>query len=96
MRSTRTDTVYPTPAYPYARTPLGAVPLPGSHGERPEWEVREPPDPSGGRRFRVPCAVFPALTAHDCGKRAEEDLGVRHPASDHAVACHYSGQGESR
>ncbi|GAA4492361.1 hypothetical protein GCM10023191_028180 [Actinoallomurus oryzae] len=81
-------------AHPYTRTLLGAVPLPNSHGERPEWKVREPlPDPSGCR-FRAPCAVSLALTAHGCGKRAEEGFGLRHLTPDHAVACHCPEQGE--
>ncbi|WP_345462841.1 ABC transporter ATP-binding protein [Actinoallomurus oryzae] len=89
--------VYTTPAHPYTRTLLDAVPLLRPHGERPEREVREPlPDPPGGCRFRARCPVFPALTAHDRRQCAEENPVLRHLALDHAVACHFAGRGELR
>jgi hypothetical protein len=95
MRSTPTDAVYPTPVCPYVRTLLDAVPLLHPHGERGR----------NGRygsrytthlvvaRFRARC---PALAAHDRRQCAEEAPFLGHLALDHAVACHFAGQGRPR
>ncbi|MGI5226873.1 oligopeptide/dipeptide ABC transporter ATP-binding protein [Actinoallomurus sp. CA-142502] len=107
--------VYGTPAHPYTRTLLDAVPPSPPPRERPgravgdsrpgravegPWPGRAvgdpPPDPRGGCPFRPHCPVFPALAAPGRRRCAEQDPALRHLAPDHAVACHFPGQGEPR
>ncbi|WP_329256990.1 hypothetical protein OG417_17990 [Actinoallomurus sp. NBC_01490] len=90
------DTVYAVLVHPYARTLLDVIPLPGPHRVRAGWKVREPPDPPVGCRFLTRGPLPPTSPVRDCGQRGEEDSGLRHLASDHAVACHFAGRGESR
>jgi glutathione transport system ATP-binding protein len=87
--------VYETPAHPYTRALLSAVPLPDPARERRRARILlrgEPPDPAdppAGCRFRTRCPKYPHL---DSQRRAPCETREPEPRSfgcDRSVACHY-------
>ncbi|POM24374.1 Glutathione import ATP-binding protein GsiA [Actinomadura rubteroloni] len=86
--------VYGSPAHPYTRALLDAVPVPDPSGRdaRRRTLRGDPPDPSApvaGCRFRPRCPAFAALdaeTRHRC--EHDEPQAVPVPGADQDAACH--------
>jgi peptide/nickel transport system ATP-binding protein len=91
--------VYGTPAHPYTRALLSAVPLPDPRGERERRPILlrgDPPSPSEpppGCRFHTRCPTFAVLGDAERRRCAAEDPVMRPAGVDHAVACHYPESG---
>jgi peptide/nickel transport system ATP-binding protein len=87
------DAVYESPAHPYTRALLSAVPLPDPHRERTRQRITlrdDPrPDPPSGCRFRTRCPTFATLTAHDGRRCVDEEPAIRRVRSGQSVACHF-------
>ncbi|WP_436788424.1 ABC transporter ATP-binding protein [Yinghuangia sp. YIM S10712] len=81
-----TDAVYDTPAHPYTRALLDAVPAPnpqaGHAGPALAGEIPSPVNPPSGCRFRTRCP----LASPRC---ASEVPALREVARGHRVACHF-------
>jgi peptide/nickel transport system ATP-binding protein len=79
--------VYDSPAHPYTRALLDAVPVPDPQAPPPgpplRGEVPSPLRPPSGCRFRTRCPIAQELCAH---KTPE----LRQVGDDHRVACHFS------
>jgi peptide/nickel transport system ATP-binding protein len=91
--------VYETPAHPYTRALLAAVPVPDPRRERARRRVvlGDPgPAPSSGCRFRARCPTFTTLAPDDGRRCVEEAPGVRQFGPDQAVACHFPVRGGLR
>ncbi|WP_018655079.1 ABC transporter ATP-binding protein [Actinomadura flavalba] len=91
------DAVYGSPAHPYTRALLDAVPLPDPIAERRRRRRPlhgDPPDPSApprGCRFRPRCpryAGLPASARERC-EREDPQVVARPGAADQAAACHH-------
>lgn len=86
--------VYGSPAHPYTRALLDAVPIPDPVLERSRDRVvlrGEPPDPMKpytGCRFRSRCPHYAMLTAAE-GRLCEEHDPAMQPSTDRTVACHH-------
>ncbi|QFY12001.1 ATP-binding cassette domain-containing protein [Nonomuraea phyllanthi] len=82
--------VYGSPAHPYTRALLDAVPVPDPDAPPPgpplRGEVPSPLSPPSGCRFRTRCPLARPL----CAERAPE---LRDIGDDHQVACHFSPEG---
>nr|WP_308287072.1 ABC transporter ATP-binding protein [Actinomadura parmotrematis] len=88
--------VYGTPAHPYTRALLGAVPVPDPGARQGRVTLPGgPPDPSappGGCRFRPRCPRHPGLDAGRARLCAELDPVLAEAGDDdHAAACHHLG-----
>ncbi|MEU6997370.1 ABC transporter ATP-binding protein [Nonomuraea sp. NPDC046570] len=89
--------VYGTPAHPYTRALMSAIPLPDPQLERSrrrvilEGDLPSPATPPTGCRFHTRCpkrALLPEAQRQRCV--AEEPAVVRLAhADDHGAACHY-------
>ncbi|GGV03748.1 ABC transporter ATP-binding protein [Actinomadura cremea] len=91
-----TNEVYATPAHPYTRALLDAVPIPDPVLERARPRVvlhGEAPDPSNppdGCRFRPRCPLYPTLAPVQrtpCDASDPQPRATGRP--DHQVACHH-------
>jgi peptide/nickel transport system ATP-binding protein len=85
--------VYESPAHPYTRALLSAVPLPDPHRERTRQRITlrdDPgPDPPSGCRFRTRCPTFATLTAHDGRRCVDEEPAIRRVRGGQSAACHF-------
>ncbi|MGI5203146.1 dipeptide ABC transporter ATP-binding protein [Spirillospora sp. CA-108201] len=86
--------IYGTPAHPYARALLDAMPSlrPGRNRSRPAFPHDDLSDPavgSSGCRFRARCPRYATLTLEDGRQCEHHDPMPRAIAADHAVACHH-------
>ncbi|MBE1534954.1 dipeptide ABC transporter ATP-binding protein [Actinomadura algeriensis] len=91
-----TSAVYRTPAHPYTRALLAAVPIPDPVLERARprvvlhGDVPDPSDPPDGCRFRPRCPIYPTLAP---ARRTPCDASDPQPRTtgrpDHQVACHH-------
>jgi peptide/nickel transport system ATP-binding protein len=88
------DAVYATPAHPYTRALLSAVPIPDPRARPHVLPGDEPrPDPPSGCRFRGRCPVFAALGPEE-SRRCEDDEPILRPTrTGQSVACHYPERG---
>jgi peptide/nickel transport system ATP-binding protein len=81
------DRIYETPAHPYTRLLLAAVPDPGNvhatTAQLLEGELPSPIDPPSGCRFRTRCPRAQAV----CAEQEPETTQVG--TGDHWVACHF-------
>ncbi|WTW97510.1 ATP-binding cassette domain-containing protein [Streptomycetaceae bacterium NBC_01309] len=81
-----TDAIYDTPAHPYTRALLDAVPAPnpGAQHSGPalKGEIPSPMNPPSGCRFRTRCP----LASPRCGTEVPQ---LREVAPGHRVACHF-------
>ena len=81
------DEIFATPAHPYTRALINAIPLPDPDADRNteatlEGELPSPLDPPSGCRFRTRCPL-----AQDICTQAEPQMQQVGP--DHFVACHF-------
>ncbi|HXA60365.1 MAG TPA: ABC transporter ATP-binding protein [Streptosporangiaceae bacterium] len=89
------EAVYGTPAHPYTRALLSAIPVPDPRLERGRNRVLLPGDPPGparapaGCRFRARCPLHTELGAADRERCAAEEPRLRPAGADQSVACHY-------
>ncbi|WP_327087088.1 ABC transporter ATP-binding protein [Nonomuraea sp. NBC_01738] len=94
--------VYGTPAHPYTRALMSAIPLPDPRLERTrkrillEGDLPSPADPPTGCHFHTRCpkrALLPEAQRQLCVD--EEPLVVRRAqVEDHGAACHYPEETE--
>ena len=82
------DELYASPAHPYTRALISAIPVPDpaaatDTGLRLEGELPSPLDPPSGCRFRTRCPL-----AQDVCHQAEPQL-QQVAGADHYVACHF-------
>ncbi|MGJ6966826.1 dipeptide ABC transporter ATP-binding protein [Streptosporangium sp. G11] len=88
--------VYDTPAHPYTRALLSAIPLPDPVLERSrrrvllEGDLPSPADPPSGCRFRTRCPLFKVLDETDRRRCVDEEPEVRRFGDDHGVSCHFA------
>ncbi|WP_436772997.1 oligopeptide/dipeptide ABC transporter ATP-binding protein [Yinghuangia sp. YIM S09857] len=87
-----TDAIYDSPAHPYTRALLDAVPAPnpGAQHSGPalKGEIPSPMNPPSGCRFRTRCP----LASPRCSSEVPQ---LREVAPGHRVACHYPLVGEA-
>ncbi|WP_026120457.1 dipeptide ABC transporter ATP-binding protein [Nocardiopsis potens] len=92
------DEVYESPAHPYTRALLSAIPVPDPRVERERehivltGDLPNPASPPKGCVFHTRCPVFAALGAEEKEaclsiQPAAEPTGTG--SGDHAAACHY-------
>jgi oligopeptide transport system ATP-binding protein len=86
--------IYETPAHPYTRALLSAVPIPDPRAERRRkrviltGDVPSPANPPSGCRFHTRCWLYERLgKPENC---RTEDPELRTVQSDHRAACHYA------
>lgn len=86
--------VYGTPAHPYTRALMDAIPSPHPMRSRPRpFRLHgDPPDPMTGHlgcRFRARCPHYVTLTPDDRRLCEDHDPFPHAMAADHSVACHH-------
>jgi len=93
----RVEAVYGTPAHPYTRALLSAIPLPDPVRERSrtrillDGDLPDPADPPSGCRFRTRCPKFRGvLTAEERSLCVDAEPEVRPLGEDQSAACHYA------
>jgi peptide/nickel transport system ATP-binding protein len=94
------DAIFETPAHPYTRALLSAIPVPDPAVERRRRRILLPGDvpgpvdggPAAGCRFRSRCPLRPTLDAVAQARCAEIDPQLRRLDSEHEVACHHAGK----
>ena len=85
---------YTSPAHPYTRALLSAVPVPDPAVERRRrrvilvGDVPSPADPPPGCRFHTRCWLYERLGRPEDCRTVEPEL--RSVNGDHAAACHYA------
>ena len=86
--------IYETPAHPYTRALLSAVPIPDPKAERRRkrviltGDVPSPANPPAGCRFHTRCWLYERLgRPENC---RTEDPPLRVLEGDHQAACHYA------
>ncbi|MGI8336596.1 dipeptide ABC transporter ATP-binding protein [Actinomadura scrupuli] len=90
------DQVLRSPAHPYTRALVAAVPVPDPDRERARTRVLlrgEPPGAADGAspgcRFRSRCPLYTELDLERRHRCAREEPGLRPLAGDQRVACHH-------
>ncbi|HET6379682.1 MAG TPA: oligopeptide/dipeptide ABC transporter ATP-binding protein [candidate division Zixibacteria bacterium] len=86
--------IYETPAHPYTRALLSAVPIPDPKAERRRkrviltGDVPSPANPPSGCRFHTRCWLYEKLgRPENC---RTDDPELRLVGDDHRAACHYA------
>ena len=86
--------IYETPAHPYTRALLSAVPIPDPKAERRRkrviltGDVPSPANPPSGCRFHTRCWLYEKLgRPENC---RTDDPELRLVGDDHQAACHYA------
>ena len=86
--------IYETPAHPYTRALLSAVPIPDPKAERRRkrviltGDVPSPANPPSGCRFHTRCWLYERLgRPENC---RTDDPELRLVGGDHRAACHYA------
>jgi oligopeptide transport system ATP-binding protein len=86
--------IYETPAHPYTRALLSAVPIPDPKAERRRkrviltGDVPSPANPPSGCRFHTRCWLYERLgRPENC---RTDDPELRPVGTDHLAACHYA------
>jgi oligopeptide/dipeptide ABC transporter ATP-binding protein len=86
--------IYETPAHPYTRALLSAVPIPDPKAERRRkrviltGDVPSPANPPSGCRFHTRCWLYERLgRPENC---RTDDPELRMVGGDHRAACHYA------
>ena len=86
--------IYETPAHPYTRALLSAVPIPDPKAERRRkrviltGDVPSPANPPPGCRFHTRCWLYERLGRPENCREVEPELRV--VGNDHRAACHYA------
>ncbi|GAA1852019.1 dipeptide ABC transporter ATP-binding protein [Brevibacterium marinum] len=89
------EELYDSPAHPYTRALMSAIPVPDPAVERSRERVLlsgdlpSPTDEISGCRFRTRCPLYSLLPEHDQDRCFREDPQPR-PAASNLVACHFS------
>jgi oligopeptide transport system ATP-binding protein len=90
--------IYETPAHPYTRALLSAVPIPDPKAERRRkrviltGDVPSPANPPSGCRFHTRCWLYERLgRPENC---RTEDPELRVVGTDHRAACHYAEEAQ--
>jgi peptide/nickel transport system ATP-binding protein len=89
--------VFRSPAHPYTRALLSAVPVPDPHGERTRHRVLlrgEPPGAADGTppgcRFRPRCPMYAELDLERRRRCERDEPRLRALLADQQVACHHT------
>jgi oligopeptide/dipeptide ABC transporter ATP-binding protein len=86
--------IYESPAHPYTRALLSAVPIPDPKAERRRkrviltGDVPSPANPPSGCRFHTRCWLYERLGRPENCREVEPELRI--VGSDHRAACHYA------
>jgi oligopeptide transport system ATP-binding protein len=86
--------IYETPAHPYTRALLSAVPIPDPRAERRRkrviltGDVPSPANPPSGCRFHTRCWLYEQLGRPENCRTDDPELRIVQP--DHRAACHYA------
>ncbi len=86
--------IYVTPAHPYTRALLSAVPIPDPKAERRRkrviltGDVPSPANPPNGCRFHTRCWLYERLGRPENCRTDDPELRV--VGGDHRAACHYA------
>jgi oligopeptide transport system ATP-binding protein len=86
--------IYETPAHPYTRALLSAVPIPDPRAERKRkrviltGDVPSPANPPSGCRFHTRCWLYEKLGRPENCRTEDPPLRIVQP--DHRAACHYA------
>jgi len=86
--------IYETPAHPYTRALLSAVPIPDPKSERRRkrviltGDVPSPANPPSGCRFHTRCWLYEKLGRPENCRTEDPELRTVQP--DHRAACHYA------
>jgi oligopeptide transport system ATP-binding protein len=86
--------IYETPAHPYTRALLSAVPIPDPRAERRRkrviltGDVPSPANPPAGCRFHTRCWLYEKLGRPENCRTEDPELRIVQP--DHRAACHYA------
>jgi oligopeptide transport system ATP-binding protein len=86
--------IYETPAHPYTRALLSAVPIPDPRAERRRkrviltGDVPSPANPPAGCRFHTRCWLYERLGKPENCRTEDPELRIVQP--DHQAACHYA------
>ena len=86
--------IYETPAHPYTRALLSAVPIPDPRAERKRkrviltGDVPSPANPPSGCRFHTRCWLYEKLGRPENCRTDDPELRIVQP--EHRAACHYA------